>query len=174
VLSSARPHPAAFSVAHLLVRHRALVPHRAGWASRFAARGSSVAPLATRIDRARRAMSGLSPHLPPGMRECRDEAARSEVTLRESVARIVAVERALSMTPPDMQPLLSAARDALRAEVTEGVLAYERLVGAAAQCVAADAAPDGMAARSLVEAGDHLIGAARALGELTRRVGALT
>jgi hypothetical protein len=64
------------------------------------------------------------------------EAAAAEQTLRELGERTAAVERGLRLTPNDAA--LAQAHSDLVVRFTQGVDAYERLVGAAAAYVAED------------------------------------
>jgi hypothetical protein len=137
-------------------------------AARFGARGSSAAPLLRRLDRASRAMVAVADRLGPVAAELRTEAVHGERDLRTAAGRLVAVERAVAVAPPDARLRLDEGVRALRAGLTDGVAAYERLVAAAAECVVADAAGQGPPAHRLAEAADALRGLAAGLAETAR------
>jgi hypothetical protein len=137
-------------------------------AARFGARGSSAAPLLRRLDRAARAMAAVADRLGPAAADLRTEAVHGERDLRAAAGRLVAVERAAAVAPPDARARLDEGATSLRAGLTDGIAAYERLVAAAAECVVADTAADGLPGRRLVEATDALRGLAAGLAETTR------
>jgi hypothetical protein len=136
--------------------------------TRYGARGSSAAPLLRRLDRAARAMSLVAASLGPSADDARREAVHAERALRAAAARLVAVERAAAVAPPDARVRLDPGAAALRTGLAEGVTAYERLVAAAGECVAADAVDDGLVMRRLAAATDALHGLAAGLAEVTR------
>jgi hypothetical protein len=132
-------------------------------------RGSSVLPAWNRLDRAAQTLAGLSGRLGGPAESALLDAATAERTLRELGERTAAVERALAVAPDELT--VRNAHTELLAQFTEGVLAYESLVGAAAGCVAMDgrATADTSSVSRLTEATDLLRGIADGLGELTTR-----
>jgi hypothetical protein len=80
----------------------------------------------------------------------------------------VAVERAAAVAPADARARLDAGAGTLRGGLADGVAAYERLVAAAGECLAADGAADGMVLRGLADATDALGGLAAGLAETAR------
>ncbi|HEY2672223.1 MAG TPA: hypothetical protein VGJ07_17870 [Rugosimonospora sp.] len=129
-------------------------------------RGSSVVPAWTRLDRAAQTFGGLAGRLDGPAQPVALEATRAESALRDLGERTAAVERALAVTPDDTE--LARAHAELLGHFTEGVDAYERLVGAAAGYVAQDGrmAADGSSIGRLREATDLLRGIAAGLAEL--------
>ncbi len=129
-------------------------------------RGSSVLPAWTRLDRAAQTFDGLAGRLDGSAQPVAREAAQAEHALRDLGERTAAVERALAVTPGDTE--LEQAHAELLAHFTEGVDAYEKLVGAAAGYVAQDGrmAVDGTSIGRLQEATDLLRGIAAGLAEL--------
>jgi hypothetical protein len=142
--------------------------------ARFEARGSSAAPLLRRLDRAARAMDVVVNRLGGAAESTRREAADAEFALRSAASRLVAVERAAAVAPADAQARLDAGALTLCTGLADGVTAYERLVAAAGECVAADSLPDGIVLRRLTDATDALRGLAAGLAETTRISGAYT
>jgi hypothetical protein len=129
-------------------------------------RASAARPAADRLAAGRLALAGLLTGLGPLAGDTGREAAAGERALRAQVEQVTAVETALYAAPAAAVPGLLAARDVLVAALTAGVETYERLVVAAADCVAAAAGGvDSLAARRLTEAGDALAGLARGLDE---------
>ncbi|GAA5181705.1 hypothetical protein GCM10023322_17000 [Rugosimonospora acidiphila] len=128
--------------------------------------GSSVLPAWTRLDRAAHTFAGLAPRLDGTAQPVALEARSAEHTLRDLGERTAAVERALTVTSDDAE-LERAHADLLR-HFTEGVDAYEKLVGAAAGYVAANGrlSTDGTAVGRMREATDLLRGVAAGLSEL--------
>jgi hypothetical protein len=128
-------------------------------------RGSSVLPAWTRLDRAAHALTGFAGRLGPAQSAVL-EAATAERTLREIGERTAAVERALAVSPGD--GTLQQAHADLLGHFTQGVAAYEGLVGAAAGCVAQDGrVTDHGAVSRLTEATVLLRGVADGLAEMT-------
>jgi hypothetical protein len=138
------------------------------FAVRWGARGSSAVPLLRRLDRASRAMAAVVERMGPPGAELRTEAVHGARDLRAAAGRLVAVERAAAVAPPDARARLDEGARALRAGLTDGIAGYERLVAAAAECVVADPAVDGLLARRLAEATDALQGLAAGLAETAR------
>jgi hypothetical protein len=136
--------------------------------ARLGARGSTAAPLLRRLDRASRAMTLVVARMGSVAAGTRREAGAAEGALREVAARLVAVERAATVAPADARARLDAGAAALRGGLADGVTAYERLVAAAGECVAADGGPDGLVVRRLAEATDALRGLAAGLAEAAR------
>jgi hypothetical protein len=136
--------------------------------TRFGARGSSAVPLLRRLDRAARAMAVVTARLGAAAADARTEARHAEHALRMAAGRLVAVERAAAVAPADARPRLDQGAAALRSGLADGVTAYERLVAAAGECVAAEPATDGLLLRRLTDATDVLRGLAAGLAETTR------
>jgi hypothetical protein len=113
-------------------------------------------------------MAAVADRLGPAAADLRTEAVHGERDLRAAAGRLVAVERAAAVAPPDARARLDEGVTSLRAGLTDGIAAYERLVAAAAECVVADTAADGLPGRRLVEATDALRGLAAGLAETTR------
>jgi hypothetical protein len=152
-----RGHPLGRSISDELRRQR----------ERMTFRDSAAASAWQRLDRASRAMPALAERLPSSAADSAAEALAVEAVLSDLAHRIVDVERGIAAAPPDSREALSQARDALVEQLTEGVDAYERLVAAAAECVAEGArGVDNSAATRLTEATDRLVGLANALGEM--------
>ncbi len=139
---------------------------------RYALRGSAVAKVWDRLDRASATLQALSGRLTGPGEEAVLEAATAEHWLRDLGQRVAAVERAVPLSPPDQRAGLASAHESLAGQFTEGVTAYERLVAAAASWVAEDGQPvaDGRHPSffRLVEATDRLRGLADGLSELRR------
>jgi hypothetical protein len=135
--------------------------------ARSRVRGSSVLPAWTRLDRAAQSMAGLSGRLGAGAEQAALEAATAERTLREIGERTAVVERALAVSGPDDS--LRSAHGELLGHFTEGVEAYEALVGAAAGYVAQDGrfSADHSAVFRLTEATELLRATADGLAEMT-------
>jgi hypothetical protein len=136
--------------------------------ARFRLRGSSVAGAWNRLDRASLTLSGLSGRMGGPAEPAVGEAAGAERSLRDLAERAASVERALSLTPADGRDPLMRAHAELAAQLDEGVVAYERLVAAAAGYVAEDSrpGPENPAVVRLREATDLLRGIAAGLSEL--------
>jgi hypothetical protein len=113
-------------------------------------------------------MATVAPALGTTAADSRREAAHAERALRAAAARLVAVERAAAVAPADARQRLDTGAAALRSGLAEGITAYERLVAAAGECVAADSLADGLLARHLADATDTLAGLAAGLAEATR------
>lgn len=137
-------------------------------------RGLAVAEPWRRLDRAAMTLNGLADRLGGPAASAVGEAAVAERTLRELADRAASVERAMRVAPVDALEPLTAALSALVAQLTEGVEAYERLVGAAAGYIAEDGrtAAESPAIGRLTDATDMLRGIALGLAEL-RDVGGL-
>lgn len=130
-------------------------------------RDSAAAAAWQRLERAARAMPALAERLPSSAAEAAVEGIAVEAVLRDLAHKIVDVERGLAAAPEDSRAPLAVARDGLVEQLTDGVDAYERLVAAAAECVAEGArSVDNSAASRLTEATDRLVGFATGLGEL--------
>jgi hypothetical protein len=136
--------------------------------TRFGARGSSAVPLLRRLDRAARTMAVVAAQLGPAAADTRAEARHAEHALRAAAGRLVAVERAAAVAPADARPRLDQAAALLRSGFGDGITAYERLVAAAGECVAAEPVVDGPLLGRLAEATDTLRGLAAGLAEVTR------
>ncbi|MGH3647834.1 MAG: phage shock envelope stress response protein PspM [Micromonosporaceae bacterium] len=152
-----RGHPLGRSLTDELRRQR----------ERLSFRDSAAAAAWQRLERASRAMPALAERLPSSASEAAVEGIAVEAVLRDLSYKIVDVERGLAAAPSDARRPLEVARDGLVEQLTEGVDAYERLVAAAAECVAEGARTvDNSAATQLTEATDRLVGFATGLGEL--------
>jgi hypothetical protein len=152
----------------------AAIGRAAGWAlstTRIPS-SSAVREPARRLDRASRALHPLLPRLGPDVGDPGRDVQDAERVLRDLVGRVVAVEGTFKVLPPESAGPLVEARDGLVRRLDEGVQAYERLVGAAAECVAAQTATDTadgthmLAIRRLEEAAETLSGLAAGLTEL--------
>jgi hypothetical protein len=133
--------------------------------SRTRVHGSVVAPAFQRLDTASRTMVGLVGRLGPGASAAVADAAAAEKVLRELGERCAAVERGINLDPADRG--LAASHAHLVGQFTEGVGAYEKLVAAAAGCVAEDGRTnaDASALGRLLEATDLLRGMAQGFAE---------
>jgi hypothetical protein len=154
--------PALAPAAHAIRAFRNRVPNRSAAADpvrRLDRAVAAVGPLLTRVGGA--GAAGIDTGA-----EAAREATAAESVLRELAYRVVAVERAADVAPPSSRPSLQASRDALADHLGAGVQAYEQLVAAAAECVAAqtaaqaDAGGYGLAVLRLAEAADALSGLA--------------
>ncbi len=97
------------------------------------------------------------------------EATAAAVALRHLAAQIVVLESARGGVPAEARPGLDAALAALRSRLQEGVSAYDRLVSAATDAVAASAdghRDESGSVRRLEEAAESLTGLARGLREV--------
>jgi hypothetical protein len=136
--------------------------------TRWAARGSTARPLLRRLDRAARAMAVVGAQLDAARTDACWEAGQAERALRAAADRLVAVERAAAVAPPGDRGRLDQGALGLRTGLAEGITAYERLVAAAGECVAADPLADGLVLRRLADATDVLRGLAVGLAEAAR------
>lgn len=127
---------------------------------------SAARPAIDRLTRAGAALPELLRRLGVVAGDTAAEAAAADRSLRELAACIDSIESALQVTPPEAHAGLVEARAALLARLDEGTVAYERLVAAAAECVAVAAGgPDDGARSRLREATDRLHGLAAGLSE---------
>jgi hypothetical protein len=150
--------PAGREVLHEVRRQR----------NRIALRGTAAAAPTARLDRAAAALAGLAQRLSQVGAPALREAGLAENALRDLAHRVAGVERTLRFSPDGSRDRLATAHRELTAQLETGVEAYERLVAAAAECVAADrqvTAPGEPTSR-LTDAGDLLHGLAAALTEL--------
>lgn len=141
--------------------------------SRLALRGTTAAQAWARLDRASLTLAGMATRLDGLAEPAVREAAEADRSLRDLADRVASVERALKLAPAPARGPLAEAHGALAAQLESGVVAYERLVVAAAGYVAEEARPSATehpAATRLTEATDLLHGVASALAEL-RAVG---
>lgn len=132
-------------------------------------RPQSIArPTVERLARAVDALTALLARLGSAGAGAAAEAADAERSLRDLAARIDAVEAALGVAPAAAGAGLHEARRLLLDRLEEGARAYERLVAAAAECVAASAVGPGeaFARRRLEEATEGLRGLAAGLHEV--------
>lgn len=137
--------------------------------ARLGMRGSAAAASWARLDRAAETLAGLSGRLAGGPADAAVlDATAAEQALRDLAQRVVSVERALRFAPADTRPALDEARQALLAQLADGVAAYERLVAAAAGYLAEDGrvVTDHPATVRLTEAADLLRHVAAGLAEL--------
>ncbi|MER7167763.1 hypothetical protein ABT336_17050 [Micromonospora sp. NPDC000207] len=137
--------------------------------SRYAMRGTSVAPLWGRLDQAALALGGMSGRLTGLAAPALEQAADADRSLRELAGRVVSVERALHLAPAQPRSPLADVHQELVAQLDSGVAAYEQLVVAAAGFLAEDSRPattEHVAAARLAEATDLLHGVSSALAEL--------
>jgi hypothetical protein len=119
-----------------------------------------------RLTERERALAGLLAHLGAAGDEPRAVAADAAATLRELGARTAAVDRARRGAPAESAPGLDAAVGVLMRQLEAGVAAYDSLVVAAADAVAASAtlqAGDPVLLLRLTEATDSLAGLAAGL-----------
>ena len=124
-----------------------------------------------RLAERERALAGLLGHLGAAGDEPREVAADAAATLRELGARTTAVDRARRGAPPASAAGLDAAVAVLMRQLEAGVAAYDALVVAAADAVAASAtlqAGDPVLLLRLTEATDSLAGLAQGLREVAR------
>jgi hypothetical protein len=163
--------PGGFPFAGMLPGQLGAVLSRA-WSTARIPSSSAVREPARRLERASKALHPLLHRLGTDVGHPGREVQEAEVVLRELVGRVVAVEGTFKVVPPESAGPLAEARDGLVVRLDEGVTAYERLVGAAAECVAAQTATDAsdgthmLAIRRLEEAAETLSGLAAGLTEL--------
>jgi len=132
-------------------------------------RGSAVASVGARLDKAGKTLAGFAGRVHP---EVLAEAMQAEMALRDLAERAAGVERALALPTglPGGHDQLAAAHADLVAQLTDGVTAYEGLVSAAASVVAEDGRfGQPVAVSRLTEAADRLRGVAEGLAEFTAR-----
>jgi hypothetical protein len=139
--------------------------HRAAHLSRL--RGSQVAPVGGRLDRAVKTLNGLAPRLQPDVLR---EARGAEVGLRDLAERTASVERALKLPSGAEKQRLEDAHADLAAHLTNGVVAFEGFVAAAAGYVAQDVWLQGpVGLEQLTDATERLRGVSAALAEFSAR-----
>lgn len=152
-----REHPLGRAASDQLTRTR----------SRVRFRNSSAAPALRRMDRASRTLDGLASRLDGPVGGAVTEARGAEVALRDLAERALSMDRALEFAPADLVSPLTDARASMLDQLNEGASSYERLVAAAAECVAEDGRLGEQAAITrLTEATEMLRGFARGLIEL--------
>lgn len=123
----------------------------------------------TRLTAREHALGELLTVLGPVAGDTWQEAVAAAAALRRLGDQMVVLESAHSGVPAEARPGLDAALSALRLRLEEGVSAYDRLVSAATDAVAAAAAghgTDATSVRRLEEAADALTGLARGLREV--------
>jgi len=123
-----------------------------------------------RLAERERSLIGLLAHLGPAGREPATVAASAAGALRDLGARLTDVDHARRGAGPAAEPGLSTAVTALTARLHAGLDAYDALVVAAAEAVAAEAtlrAGDPVLRARLTEATDSLAGYAAGLHDLT-------
>lgn len=131
--------------------------------------GSAAHLPLVRLEAREQALSELLGVLGPLAGDAWSEARSAAAALRRLADQILVLESARRGVPVDAGPGLDAALAALQLRLGEGVSAYDLLVGAAADAVAATAGghpADAMAVRRLEEAADSLVGLARGLREV--------
>lgn len=139
--------------------------HRVAHLSRL--RGSQVAPVGARLDRASKVLAGLVSRLTGPGGDAVGEARAAEAALRDMAERIASVERALAMPSTDGADQLAAAHAELLEHLTTGVSAYEGLVAAAASYVVEDGrVGEPVAIGRLIDASERLRGVASGLSDL--------
>lgn len=129
---------------------------------------AAYAPV-TRLSAREHALSELLTLLGAAAGDAWAEASAAAVALRRLADQLVALESARIGIPAEAGPGLDAALAALRLRLDEGVSAYDMVVAAATDAVAAAAegrAEDQTAIRRLAEAADSLVGLARGLREV--------
>ncbi|WP_163507698.1 phage shock envelope stress response protein PspM [Fodinicola acaciae] len=139
------------------------------WNDRRAVRGTPGAELLRRIERASAALPPMLTRVRGAVHGAIDpghEAVQAEAALRDAVRRYASVHRTTLIAPPDAAPAVRAAAGALHARIGKGIAAYEQLVVAAAECVAADGYADRIMIDRISEATDALRAMAHSLGEL--------
>lgn len=132
------------------------------------ASSAARAPIA-RLTARENALRGLLTVLGSMTRDTWQEAAAAAGALRRLGDQLVLLESARAGVPVDARPGLDAARSALQSRLEEGVSAYDRVVCAATDAVAATAdgrSADPGAVRRLADAADSLTGLARGLREV--------
>lgn len=115
------------------------------------------------------ALAELCAMLGPVCRDTLAEAGSAAGALRRLAAQVVILEGARPGVPPEARAGLDAALSALHVRLSEGISAYDLLVAAATDAVAAAAEGhliDHGAVRRLHEAADSLAGLARGLREV--------
>jgi hypothetical protein len=143
---------------------------------RLKLRGTEVAALWARLDRASVTLAGMAGRLNGPAAGALHEAAAAERALRDLAERTASVERAMRVAPPDARGGLHHGHRELLGQLDDGVCAYERLVAAAAGYLAEDGMCSGAAGMRpvaehpavtrLTEATDLLRGVAAGLAEL--------
>jgi hypothetical protein len=139
------------------------------WSDRRAVRGTPGSDLLKRIDRASAALPPMLTRVRGAVNGAIDpskEAQYAERALRDAVRRYSGVHRAIAIAPPEAAPAVRAAASSLHDRIGAGISAYEQLVVAAAECVAADGFADQIMMSRITEATDALRAMARTLGEL--------
>lgn len=136
----------------------------------FRMRGTSVAELWRRLDQAAVTLSGMRGRLAGPAVPALTEVSVAESALRELAERSRSVEHAMRTASGPGEQALAEAHTALIAQLSEGVGAYEQLVGAAAAYLAEDTRVTGKhpAINGLTEAAELLNCVAASLSELRR------
>lgn len=136
---------------------------------------AAYAPI-TRLAARERALAELLTVLGPAAGDAWSEASAAAAALRRLAGQLIVLESARTGVPPEAVPGLDAALGALRLRLAEGVSAYDLVVAAATDAVAAAAegrVDDAAAIRRLSEAADSLAGLARGLREVRELPGRL-
>lgn len=123
----------------------------------------------SRLTAREHALAELVSLLGSSAREPWSEASAAAAALRRLADQLMVLESARGGVPPEAGPGLDAALAVLRLRLAEGVSAYDLVVAAAIDAVAATTegrAEDAAALRRLSEAADSLAGLARGLREV--------
>lgn len=121
----------------------------------------------TRLTARENALGELLTVLGPVAGDTWREASAAAASLRRLGDQLVVLESARVGVPAEARPGLDSALSALQLRLEEGVSAYDRLVSAATDAVAAmPAGDDAVSTRRLEEAADNLTGLARGLREV--------
>lgn len=129
---------------------------------------AAYAPI-TRLVAREHALSELLTMLGSTAGDAWPEASAAAAALRRLAGQLIVLESARRGVPPEARPGLDAALGTLRLRLDEGVSAYDLVVAAAIDAVAAAAdgrVDDAAAIRRLSEAADSLAGLARGLREV--------
>lgn len=131
--------------------------------------GSASYSTLNRLLAREQALKELLTLLGPAAGDAWTDASSAAAALRRLGTQVVALESARAGVPPEAEPGLAAAVAALRSRLEEGVSAYDLVVAAASDAVAAQTEgrnDDALSRRRLAEAADSLAGLARGLREV--------
>lgn len=167
-LGAEQQHGLLVGVLRRLPGGRAAVEELTRQRARAQLRGSAAAEPWNRLDRASTTLTGLANRLTGAGAPAVLEATAAERSLRDLAQRVAAVEKALRFAPPEARPELTEAHQTLVSQLDSGVVAYERLVAAAASYVAEDgrAVDEHPAVGRLSDATELLRGVTAGLAEL--------
>lgn len=132
-------------------------------------RSSAASAPLSRLTAREAALGDLLGVLGPVSGDTWPDASAAAAALRRLGGQLVVLEKARVGVPADARPGLDSAISALLQRMHEGVSAYDRLVSAATEAVAATSDGHGSemaAVRRLEEAADTLAGLARGLREI--------